>query len=236
MADSLKYEILCYGDSNTWGTIAKWKDEGLSSRYDRNTRWPCVMQKELGDDYAVNEEGLGGRTTIYTSDDERPYKNGINMLIGCLASHRPLDLVILYLGTNDLHLEKKIPEENLGDGIRTLIETVKNNPNFGPDGERAPEILVVAPTYIKPSSPLGRVNVYDKFYREYGERLSRLFPSVYKEIANETGCYFISAQDYAEPDMGDGVHITGESHIRLGKAMAKKVMEIRENGRVHDRA
>lgn len=61
-----KKQILCYGDSNTFGTIGRWAaSDEPSERFDENTRWTCVLQKELGDHYHVIEEGLGGRTTIY---------------------------------------------------------------------------------------------------------------------------------------------------------------------------
>ena len=51
-------EILCFGDSLTWG----WNpfDRG---RYPFEKRWTGVLQKELGKDYRIIEEGLNGRTT-----------------------------------------------------------------------------------------------------------------------------------------------------------------------------
>jgi hypothetical protein len=53
-------EILCFGDSLTWG----WNpvDRG---RYPFEKRWTGVLQKELGKDYRIIEEGLNGRTTIW---------------------------------------------------------------------------------------------------------------------------------------------------------------------------
>lgn len=221
------YEILCYGDSNTWGTIAKWNVLQKEGRYDRNTRWPCILQKELGQDYAVTEEGLGGRTTVYNAQPESPYKNGLYMFDGVLRSHRPIDLVILMLGTNDLHMSERLPEERLDAGMRQLVDIVQHRPECGRGGERAPAVLIIAPTAVIPSSPEGRTEVYAAFFGEYGERLSRRFPEVYGKLAEEMGCYFLNAQEYAHADPGDGVHITGDSHIRLGKAVAEKVRQIR---------
>ena len=38
--------ILCYGDSNTWGTIGRRKlTEMPSERFDRFTRWTQVAQR-----------------------------------------------------------------------------------------------------------------------------------------------------------------------------------------------
>lgn len=55
----MKKRILCYGDSNTWGTIPRWEESAIpSDRYDENTRWTKVVQKQLGEEYEVIEEGL----------------------------------------------------------------------------------------------------------------------------------------------------------------------------------
>ena len=89
-------EVLCYGDSNTWGYNPKTKQ-----RYDRNTRWPCVLQRELGEEFLVIPEGQNGRTTVW-DDPVEGQKNGMTYLLPCLESHKPLDLVIITLGTNDL--------------------------------------------------------------------------------------------------------------------------------------
>ena len=54
--------ILCYGDSNTYGLMPDSPD-----RYPRDVRWTGILQKKLGEDYYVIEEGLSGRTTLWLS-------------------------------------------------------------------------------------------------------------------------------------------------------------------------
>lgn len=222
-----KYEIMCFGDSNTWGTVARNHINAPNLRYGRDVRWPCVLQDDLGSDYAVSEEGLGGRTSIYTADPAYPYKNGLHMYEGCIKTHHPLDLIILMLGTNDIHLPWKLPEEELGTGIRTLIELTQAHPEWGRGESTVPEILIIAPPVVLPSCPEGRTEVYAKFFGEYGTAMSRKFPEVFADIAREYGCHFLSSQDYALPDKLDGVHMDAPSHIRLGHAVADKVREIR---------
>ena len=101
-------QILCYGDSNTWGTIGEWVKPTLpTKRYAPENRWPCVLQERLGAKVNVIAEGLGGRTTIYKRYGEE-WKCGETYLLPCLRSHRPLDLVIIMLGTNDLQVKKDI--------------------------------------------------------------------------------------------------------------------------------
>jgi len=69
--------------------------------FGRDVRWPGVVQKALGAVIMSFEEGLGGRTTVW-EDPIEGHKNGKEYLIPCLATHSPLDLVIIMLGTNDL--------------------------------------------------------------------------------------------------------------------------------------
>ena len=54
-------QIVCFGDSNTYGLIP-----GTTDRYDWNTRWTGIVGEEMSrQGYLVQEEGLCGRTTIF---------------------------------------------------------------------------------------------------------------------------------------------------------------------------
>ena len=90
------YQVLCYGDSNTWGYIPV-----TGGRYAPTVRWTGVMAEQLGPQFSAIEEGQSGRTTVW-DDPLEGDKNGLRYLPACLESHMPLDLVILMLGTNDL--------------------------------------------------------------------------------------------------------------------------------------
>ena len=62
----VKKHIVCFGDSNTHGYCADPADcaDG-GDRFNENERWTCLLQKQLGDEYLVLEEGLSGRTTVF---------------------------------------------------------------------------------------------------------------------------------------------------------------------------
>ena len=62
--------ILAYGDSNTWGfDPVTWGSVPRTlERYPEDIRWTGLLQKALGKDAPVLEEGLCGRTTAF--DDE----------------------------------------------------------------------------------------------------------------------------------------------------------------------
>lgn len=224
MAVNDKIQILCYGDSNTWGCIGRWVNSTEpSERYDTDTRWPMVLQKELGDAFHIIEEGLGGRTTIYPKPGEE-WKNGEPYLMPCTHTHRPLDLVVIMLGTNDLQIKKDITAEDLPIGITRLVDIIQQDDKIG-RGKVAPKILVIAPVEVRPSDPKGRTTVYAQFRCDIGRELSLMLPQVYEQVAKEKGCYFLNAQDYAQPGPADGVHFDAQSHVSLGKAVANFIRE-----------
>jgi lysophospholipase L1-like esterase len=141
--------ILCFGDSNVWGNIPGSYNlqTGLCQRYNKHQRWTGVLQKELGDNYYVIEEALNGRTT--TLDEitpGRPYKNGLSLLLPCLEAHYPIDIVVFMLGTNDTKTQYNRTVEEISEGMRQLIHTVKAS-NKGNNGN-PPKVLLIAPQPI----------------------------------------------------------------------------------------
>lgn len=129
--------ILCYGDSNTYGLKSD-----LVSRYPRNVRWTGILQEKLGSEYYVIEEGLGGRTTVW-DDPVEDYKNGKKYLLPCLDSHKPLDLVIIMLGTNDLKSRFSVTPFDIGASMENLVKTIIKS-DAGVDFQ-PPKILLVTP-------------------------------------------------------------------------------------------
>ena len=81
--------VLCYGDSNTHGF-----DQATGGRYPGDVRWPGVLAALLGPSVEVISEGLNGRTTTW-DDPYLPDRNGRTYLGPCLASHAPIDAVVL---------------------------------------------------------------------------------------------------------------------------------------------
>ena len=200
----MKQRILCYGDSNTWGS-----DPSGDERFPDDVRWTGVLAKTLGSSYTVIEEGLGGRTTV-RDDPTDLYRNGKDYLIPCLLSHRPLDLVVLMLGTNDLKTRFNVSAWDIADGMRFLGNIILAS-QAGRDN-KAPQLLMMAPP------PLISTNLLPHFTGavEKSEQLA----AYYAEVAQELGCQFLNAGDYARTSDLDGVHWEGSEHISLGKAVA----------------
>ena len=111
--------ILCYGDSNTYGYNPV---NGL--RYPKDVRWTGVLQKLLGEQYAVIEEGCNGRTTVF-EDIAEPWKEGLGYLKPCLNTHKPIDFVIMMLGSNDLKRMFHASAKEIADGAEQLVSIIK---------------------------------------------------------------------------------------------------------------
>lgn len=165
------------------------------------------------------EEGLCGRTSVYT-DPDAVYKNTEPYLLPCLLSHRPLDLVILMLGTNDLRLCFHPDADHLADGISRLVDIIKGCQECG-EGNNPPCILIISPPHI--IKPDGHQALYTACGEEAGVRRSQLFKSAYQALAFEKGCWFLGAGEITKTDSADGLHITGESHRSRGQAAAAAV-------------
>ena len=65
--------------------------------------WPRVPARKLGLGYDVVSEGLNGRTTMVDDPFMADYDvNGRRTLPPILHSHKPIDVLVIMLGTNDL--------------------------------------------------------------------------------------------------------------------------------------
>ena len=115
-------EILCFGDSNTYGLIP-----GTHDRYPSTVRWTGIVaerMKEYG--YLVSEEGLCGRTTVF-DDPFRKGRRGTELLPVILETHAPIDTVVIMLGTNDCKSYIDASANVIGLGIKKIIDDKKSN-------------------------------------------------------------------------------------------------------------
>jgi lysophospholipase L1-like esterase len=203
--------ILCYGDSNTWGY-----NPDTAERYPPDVRWTGVLQRELGNGYLIIEEGLNGRTTVW-DDPIEGSKNGKTYLIPCLASQRPLDLVIIMLGTNDLKVRFSVSAYDIANSAGVLVDVVKGS-EAGRHGT-APPVLLLAPP------PTTMLTDFREMFEGAGAKSER-FGVHYRRVAQERGCHFLDVGGVVDSSELDGIHLEAEEHHKLGRALADAVREI----------
>ena len=208
----MKKRILCFGDSNTYGSRPS------GGRYDESIRWPMRLQTLLGADYAVIEEGFGGRTTVFDDPVEGGYKSGAAYLPPCLMSHNPLDLVILMLGANDAKMRFNMTARTIGEGNMRLIRLIRL---YGMDDRGAsPRVLLVAPP------PIGENIMQTSYAQVFGENaaaVTRGLAAEYARYARLMRCDFLDAGQYAAPSREDALHMTAEGHAALAEALCARI-------------
>jgi lysophospholipase L1-like esterase len=207
-----KKTVLCYGDSITWGY-----NPATQNRMNLDERWTGILANGLKEDYLVVEEGLKGRTTTWNDPIDGASKNGLNYLIPCLESHKPIDLCILLLGLNDLKKRFSLPSVEIARGITVIIQVIKNSQTGV--GGKAPKILLVTPPIINPVEGLSQ-----EFRNSHNK--SRKLPGYYEKIAQDYGLEFLDISKIINVSKFDGVHIDVDEQLKLGNIIIKKVKEI----------
>lgn len=196
--------ILCYGDSNTYGFNPS---NGL--RYPKEVRWTGRLQQLLGEKCVVIEEGCNGRTTVF-EDPAEGWKRGIDYLRPCLNTHKPVDVVVLMLGTNDLKEIFGASAKDVAQGVEALIRVILS---FTSEKQGyVPDILLISPPRI------GEKVCESAFFTSFGMRAaeeSGKLAGYYKEVADKYGCMFLNAAQHITASPEDHVHLSPEAHAML---------------------
>ena len=205
--------ILCFGDSNTWGCPPDGHGE---ERFPRDVRWPGALQRLLGDEYYVVEEGLNGRTATL----EHPWvegRSGRTYLLPCCRSHAPLDLVIIYLGTNDLAPHYRLTASGIAESCASLVRVVRTA-ECGRNG-RTPPVLLVCPPPIRATGP----NAAE--FATAAEN-SRLLGTCFAEAAAAVGAELLDLDGVVEYSEADPIHLDADAHRRLATALQPLVRRL----------
>lgn len=211
--------ILVYGDSLTWGWTPV-EPITPTVRHPAEDRWTTALASALGEGYEVIAEGLSGRTTNI-DDPTDPKLNGADYLPAALASHEPLDLVVILLGTNDTKAYLDRTPFEIGLGAGELINIVHESPGWDWTNYPVPRVLLISPP------PLGEE--IDPAAAEAfagGREKSVDLPRIYAGIAELAGEHFFDAGGVIQTDGVDGIHFSAETNAALGEAVATEVKSI----------
>jgi lysophospholipase L1-like esterase len=199
--------VLCFGDSNTWGHVPV-----TGERFPPELRWPRRLAAALGDEWDVIAEGLGGRTATVDSPVAEG-RNGLTYLLPCLHSHMPVDVVVIYLGTNDAGDRYSLPAETIANAVGRLVRVVRTS-EAGPGGG-APEVLVVCPPPFGPLDPEGS-------FANAGAK-SRQLGRWFAEVCGVLGCELLDLNGIASFSDVDGIHHDADGQAAVAAAVEERL-------------
>lgn len=203
--------ILCFGDSNTYGYIP-----GGAGRFDRRTRWTGRLQKLLGEGYHIIEEGLNGRTTVF-EDVTCPGRCGLDVIETLVELYSPLDLLVIMLGTNDCKTQFGVSPEQIAKGLDQILEKAVAS------SSDAFKILLISPVPMKEEAAFPEmISDFDK----NSVAMSCELAMEYEKVAGKYGCAFLDASKVTEVSEIDGVHLEAGGHEALAKAVALAIQAL----------
>lgn len=204
---------MCFGDSNTHGTVPM-ESWGAKDRLPLDKRWTSVMTAKLGAGWHVLTEGHPGRTTVHDDPLEGAHKNGRHAFLALLETHRPIDLVVIMLGTNDLKSRFNVTATEIALGVETLVKIARTSA-CGP-GQSEPGVLVVAPP------PLRDAGILMEFFQG-GLEKSQAFAPAFAAMGERANVPVWNAGSVCSASQIDGIHLDEEGHRALGEALADEV-------------
>jgi lysophospholipase L1-like esterase len=200
--------ILCFGDSNTWGLNPE-----TGKRYDESTRWTMLLNQQLGFEYKVIEAGQPNRTLV----NNPPFTgelNGIRYLKPYLEQH-VLSIIVIALGTNDLKKRFDLAPADIATSLTQLISSIEQF--YSPAD--LPQIIIIGPLFINPQPGLSRI------YLNYEQKLLPL-NALFERIAQEYGLNYVDISKLKAPLGSDGIHLNSQGHKQLSELISQVVLQL----------
>jgi len=210
--------VLCFGDSLTWGYDPRSGAKML--RYPFADRWTRRLQADLGAGYHVIENGLSGRTTVF-EDPVLGDTNGLAHLAIALQTHRPLDLVVIFLGTNDAKSFFGVNGYVIARCLGRLLDAVIKS-ECGP-GDKAPRLLVLVPPAM---GDVSGTLLEPLFGSAHSRKAIESLRESYPPIAADFGAHCFDINSVVGPGSTDGIHFDPESLPPVAAAIAIQIRSL----------
>ena len=198
--------IMVFGDSNAYRPG------------NRNKSWPKLLEAKDPLRFNVFNESCDGRTTRYDIGEF----NGLSVIAEKLAAYKPLDYVVVLLGTNDVKNKYGPPSPvEIAEGMSRILEIIKNHSGG------AKTILLTPP-------PLGNVHS-----GELAGAQPRIPPVAleYRRLSRNRNVQLIDIYSILEVNTdleSDLIHINAAGRKKIANAVWANLQEvnpaIRENG------
>lgn len=186
--------IICYGDSNTFGYNPK---DG--SRYDENTRWTCLLNKKLGQNYEVINEGMCDRTGFVNNPKGLVF-SAIQHFPEYISKFKNIDILLLWIGTNDLQFQYNLSVNEIEAGLENLVKLART---------KAVKIILVPPVILSEKILEGYFSCQ---FDETSITKSKEIGRIYKRISDIYHCEYFDVNKFVVPSDIDGLHYDELSH------------------------
>lgn len=202
--------ILCYGDSNTWGympNINGYSKNAIPRQYNKQDCWWYCLSK-----HNLYIDGLCGRCIVH-ENKWLQNRNASVTLGDDLKKYKNLDVVVIQLGTNDCKSEYNESAEKIAYNFVQLALKIKNLTNA--------QIVIISPSQIIENTAITK-----KYYQGANKKTVQL-DKFLKQFSDDNGMLFISGIDLEVGE--DGEHLTLNGHKQLGRKISKLFKSLEED-------
>ena len=198
-------KILCYGDSNTFGY-----NPTDGSRFDNTIRWTALLQNNLGSDFEVINEGVCDRCG-FVDNDKGFLFSAQRHFSKMIAKTKDIDILILWVGTNDLQFKYDLSFKQIENGLEKLILTAKNY---------AKRIIIIPPVVLDDNVLKGNFNYQ---FDETSISKSKKVGKIYRKLSNVYGLNYFDLNEFVKPSNTDGLHYNIEGHKIIADKLNKLI-------------
>lgn len=202
-------KVLCFGDSNTYGFIPE-----NGNRYSKDFRWTGILQKFLGKDFMITEAGCNNRTAFQNNPSGKEF-TGYKILPKYLND--TYDIVILFIGINDVQKIYNTNYDNFKTGISNLIEQTYT---------LCPKCKIILLSPLKLTNKILSHSFFSKLFDDKSIEKSQYLPEIYKQISEEYSCELIDLNNIVETSSVDGLHLSQEAHYIIAEQIYKIVFKL----------
>ena len=182
-----------------------------------------MLNKLLGDDYTVIEEGQNGRTIANADPWEWGCKCGMDYILPMVESHKPFDLLIIMLGSNDLKAKFHLPAGDIAGSLQNMLMKTKSFLQYQCGIE--PKILIVSPPHLGDNlktSPFAPFFDVDTVVEN-----SKHLAYWYELVARQFNCDFLDAATICMAGDADSLHLMEEGHKNLAEGIYQKILDMK---------
>ena len=168
------------------------------------------MQSILGSEYDVINEGMCDRTGFIDNPNGFLF-SGAKHFPEFISETKNVDILILWIGTNDLMFKYNITESEIEKGLENLIKSAQT---------KTKNIVIIPPVILSEKILEGYFG--DRF-NETSIKKSREIGRIFKTLAKIHHCSFFDVNNFVTPSLVDGLHYDENSHKIIAGQLAKLI-------------